>query len=122
MSPKRVIPRELATSDVDEALDHYLREGGEQVALGCIDALESAYGHIARHPAARSPRYAQELDLAALRAWPLKRYPHQVFYVERHDHIDVWRVVHGERDIPAWLRQPADESGHASSDTAKRRY
>jgi toxin ParE1/3/4 len=27
-----------------------------------------------------------------------------VFYVEREDHIDVWRVVHAQRDIPAWMR------------------
>ena len=26
--------------------------------------------------------------------------------VERADHIDVWRVRHGERDIPEWMRQP----------------
>jgi toxin ParE1/3/4 len=29
-----------------------------------------------------------------------------VFYVERHDHIDVWRVLHGQRDIPAWMQEP----------------
>jgi len=22
------------------------------------------------------------------------------------DVIDVWRVLHGERDIPAWMKQP----------------
>ena len=57
----------------------------------------------ARHPASGSPRYAHELDLPDLRFWPLKRYPCLVFYVERRDHIDVWRVLHGQRDIPAWL-------------------
>ncbi|ENO88947.1 plasmid stabilization system [Thauera aminoaromatica S2] len=34
------------------------------------------------------------------------RYPYLVFYVERADHIDVWRVLHGERDIPAWMQAP----------------
>ena len=29
-----------------------------------------------------------------------------VFYVEREADIDVWRVLHGARDIPAWLREP----------------
>jgi toxin ParE1/3/4 len=28
-----------------------------------------------------------------------------VFYVGRDDRIDVWRVLHGARDIPAWLRE-----------------
>ena len=106
MSVKPVIPRVLANRDVDQAIDHYLDEGGERVGLGFIDALERAYRHIARHPASGSPRYAQDLDLPGLRVWPLKRYPHLVFYVERDDHIDVWRVLHSQRDLPAWMREP----------------
>ena len=102
MSVKPVIPRALASRDVDQAIDHYLDEGGERVGLGFIDALEKAY----RHPASGAPRYAQELDLPGLRAWPLKRYPYLVFYVERDDHIDVWRVLHSQRDLPAWMREP----------------
>jgi len=105
---KPVIPRELANRDVDEAIDYYLNEGAEQAALGLIEALEQAYTHIGRHPATGSPRYAHELNLPGLRSWPLSRYPYLVFYVERDDHIDVWRVLHGQRDIPVWLRDDAD--------------
>ena len=106
MSPKRIVPRQRANRDVDEAVDYYLGEAGENAALGFIDALDRAYRHIARHPATGSPRYAHELDLPGLRSWPLKRYPYLVFYVERDDHIDVWRILHIERDIPAWMREP----------------
>ena len=106
MSVKPVIPRALANRDVDQAIDLYLDEGGERVGLGFIEALEKAYRHIARHPASGSPRYAQELDLSGLRVWPLKRYPYLVFYVERDDHIDVWRVLHSQRDLPAWMCEP----------------
>jgi toxin ParE1/3/4 len=103
MKAKPVIPRALAKQDVDDALSHYISEEAEQAALGFIDALEQAYSRISRHPALGSPRYAHELDLPGLRCWSLKRYPHLVFYVERQDHIDVWRVLHGMRDIPARL-------------------
>ena len=103
MKVKAVIPRALARQDVDDAIYHYLSEGAEQAALGFIDALEKAYAHISRHPSAGSTRYAFELDLPGLRCWPLARYPYLVFYVERDDHIDVWRILHGARDIPAWL-------------------
>ena len=106
MSPKQIIPRQRANRDIDEAVDYYLRDAGEKAALGFIDALDRAYRHIARHPATGSPRYAHELDLPGLRSWPLKRYPYLVFYVERDDHIDVWRILHAERDIPAWMREP----------------
>jgi toxin ParE1/3/4 len=97
------LPRESANRDVDEAIAHYLSEGAQQAALGFIDALEQAYAHIGRHPATGSSRYAHELNLPGLRFWPLARYPHLVFYIERDDHIDVWRVLHGQRDIPAWM-------------------
>ena len=106
MKVKQVIPREQADRDVDEAIDHYLAEDAEQAALGFIEALEQAYRHISRHPATGSPRYAHEIDLPGLRSWPLTRYPYLVFYVERADHIDVWRVLHGQRDIPAWMQLP----------------
>ena len=43
MKVKPVIPRELANRDVDEALTYYLKEAGDQVALGFVAALEKAY-------------------------------------------------------------------------------
>lgn len=103
MKTKPVVPREQASRDVDEAIEYYLNESAVQAALGFIESLEQAYTHIGSNPATGSPRYTHELNLPGLRCWPLTRYPHLVFYIERHDHIDVWRVLHGQRDIPAWL-------------------
>jgi toxin ParE1/3/4 len=105
---KPVVPREQAHRDVQDAVAHYLAEGAETAALGFIDALENAYRHIGRHPATGSPRYAHELNLPGLRSWPLTRYPYLVFYVEHPDHVDVWRVLQGQRDIPAWMQDPED--------------
>lgn len=104
MNAKPVVPRVQAKQDVDEAVAYYLSEDAPQAALGFIDALEKAYAHIGRHPGTGSPRYAHELNLPALRAWPLTGYPHLVFYAERPDHVDVWRVLHGQRNIPAWMQ------------------
>ncbi len=95
-----------AVADVDAAIDFYLSEEAEAAALGFIDALEQAYAHIGRHSATGSPRYGHELNLPDLRNWRLKRYPYLIFYVERDDHIDVWRVLHGQRDIPQWMQEP----------------
>jgi toxin ParE1/3/4 len=105
---KPVIPRELALRDVEQAVAYYLDEGAPSAALGLIDALEKAYTHISRHPATGSQRYAHDLNLPGLRFWPLTRYPHSVFYIEKADHIDVWRVLHGQRDIPVWLQTETD--------------
>jgi toxin ParE1/3/4 len=105
LKAKPVIPRERAHLDALEAIEHYLDQGAEPAALGFIDALQQAYSQISRHPASGSPRYGHELNLPNLRFWPLKRYPYLVFYVELDDHIDVWRVLHGRRDIPAWMQE-----------------
>jgi len=105
---KPVVPRELAKQDVEDVLAYYMAENAEAAALGFIDALAQTYAHIGRHPATGSPRYAHELNLARLRFWRLTRHPYLVFYVERSDHIDVWRVVQGQRDIPMWMQDPEE--------------
>ena len=106
MRAKPVIPHAQAHRDVDDAVEYYLGEDAESTALGFIDALEKAYAHIGRHPAGGSPRFAHELNLPGLWSWPLTRYHYLVFYVERSDHINVWRVLHGQRNIPAWMQEP----------------
>lgn len=113
MKSKPVIPRALANRDVDAAVEHYLSENAKQAALGFIEALEQAYTHIGRYPATGSPRYAHELNLPGLRSWPVTRYPSLVLYIERDHHIDVWRVLHGQRDMPKWLGPDAPmDSAH----------
>ena len=105
MTAKPVIPRAEARQDVEAAVDFYAVEAGEAVALRFIDALESAYRPISRQPGAGSPRHAHELDLPGLRSRMLKGYPYLVFYIERDSHMDVWRALHAQRDIPAWLQE-----------------
>jgi toxin ParE1/3/4 len=104
LKAKVVIPREQAKRDIDEALAYYLGEDAGKAAENFVDKLEKAYAHVGRHPASGSPRYAHELNIPGLRAWPLTRYPYIVFYVEQADHISVWRVLHGQRDIPVWMQ------------------
>ena len=103
MSSKPVVPRLLAKRDIEAAVKYYLDEGAGPAALAFIDALEKAFVHIGRHPGIGSLRYAHELDLPGLRCWPLRRHPYLIFYVERDDRVDVWRVLHAERDIPSWI-------------------
>jgi toxin ParE1/3/4 len=104
VNSKAIVPRELARSDVEAAVDYYAREAGSEVALGFIDALQAAYDLIAGHPEAGSLRYAYELGLPDLRSVPLKRYPYLIFYRDQPNHVDVWRVLHGKRDIPQWMQ------------------
>jgi toxin ParE1/3/4 len=106
MSIKPVVPRDRAKRDVDDAVADYLNEHAESVALGLVDALEDAYALLSRHPAIGASRYAHELDIIGLRSWPLPRFPYAIFYIEHEDYIDVWRVLHSRRDVPASMQQP----------------
>ncbi|MDZ7938851.1 MAG: type II toxin-antitoxin system RelE/ParE family toxin [Rhodoferax sp.] len=108
MKVKALVQRPLALEDVVQAITHYLEQDAEAAAQGFVDALERAYAHISKHPGTGSPRYAHELGIPDLRSWPLSKYPYLVFYVERADQIDIWRVLHMKRDIPAWMVDNAE--------------
>lgn len=101
MKHKPLILRAQAEKDIQQAIKYFVSEGAEQAALAFVDALESTFKQIGRQPSIGSPRYALELDLPGLRFWQVKRFPYLVFYCEGANHIDVWRVLHGQRDIPA---------------------
>ena len=103
MTAKPVVPRARARQDVDDAIEFYLSEGALDAAEGFIDALQDAYLLIGRNASIGSPRYGHELNIPGLRSQRLRRYPYLVFYFEFQTHIEIWRVLHGRRDIPAWL-------------------
>lgn len=103
LATKPVVPRRAASKDVEEAVDHLAREAGLEAALRFIDAFEGACEHISSYPASGSPRFGWELDRPGLRMWPVKGFGYLAFYSEDEDFIDLWRVLHGARDIPASL-------------------
>ncbi|MFA5598261.1 MAG: type II toxin-antitoxin system RelE/ParE family toxin [Pusillimonas sp.] len=109
MTRKQVVLRDLARQDVDDVLAHYLSKGSPAAAQDFINKLEQAFAHISRHPTTGSPRYAHELDLPELRFWQTKRHPYLIFYIDQADHIDVWRILHGSRDIPRWMQQDSQK-------------
>jgi toxin ParE1/3/4 len=105
---KPVVLRDSAERDVDEIADHYTIEAGEDVAQAFAGALQAAFRAIGERPRIGSPRFSHEFDLSGLRSRRLGRFPYFVFYVERGDHIDVWRVIHVNRDIGPSLTEPGD--------------
>jgi len=100
--------RERARRDVEEAIRHYRSVASAKIAIQFIDTLQETLQSVSDQPAAGSPRYAHELDIAGLRCRKVGKFPYLVFYMEGDRGIDVWRVLHGARDIPAWLREPGE--------------
>ena len=105
MSPKPAVLRERARRDVEEAVKHYRSAASAKIAIQFIDTLQETLGFISEQPAAGSSRYAHELDIFGLRSQKVGRFPHMIVYIEKITEIDVWRILHGARDIPAWLRE-----------------
>lgn len=105
MIAKPVVLRQQAEQDISDAVEHFRAEAGQPVALALIDELERVLTRMTTHPGTGSSRYAHELGLPGLRFQVLRKYPYLVFYVEQENSIDVWRVLHGHRDIPAWLKE-----------------
>lgn len=103
MKRRRIERHVLAREDTRAAVDHYLLEAGDDIAMAFIDAIDAALRDIAEIPMAGSSRLGQEVDLPTLRSWRLKRFPYLVFYMDRGDDVLVWRVLHAQRDLPSTL-------------------
>lgn len=100
---KPAVRSALAEADIKSTLAFYAVES-MQLALEFIDALEHATQHIETHPATGLPRYSHALNIPQLRCWPLRKFPFALFYIEHGTNLDVIRLVHLHRDIPASLR------------------
>lgn len=107
MTKRTVRFRQRAAADVEAAVDHYRLEAGEAVALDLVAALEEAVTRIRRSPQLGSLRYSYEVDIPELRAIRTRRFPYVIFYLAGDDAIDIWRVLHDRRDIPAALAPDA---------------
>jgi toxin ParE1/3/4 len=106
---KTVVWSRPARLDANDAAYWYATQGGLELGEGFLAEVEAALEHIGRHPQLGSTRYAVQLKFDELRTWPLRRFPYLVFYVEREAQVDVWRILHAQRDIPAWMT-PDDSS------------
>lgn len=109
MKRKTVVFRTAANRDVREAASYYADTADADTALRFARAINDATNAIANGPKLGSPRYAELAHLPGLRHRSLQRFPQLVFYLERDDIIQVIRVLHGARDIPATLSAAASE-------------
>jgi toxin ParE1/3/4 len=96
--------RSKATDDVEQAVEHYGSEADVEVATRFVDDLERTIRQLEAHPELGSLRLAFDLDLPGLRSIRAEAFPYLVFYLIRGEHLDVLRVLHPSRDVPAMLR------------------
>jgi toxin ParE1/3/4 len=103
---KTVVFRTAANRDVREAANYYTDMIDADTAFRFALAVSAGIHDIAVSPKLGSPRYAELVNLPGLRNRKLRRFPQIVFYMEYDEHIEIIRVLHAARDIPAWLSEP----------------
>ena len=103
MTPKPVDVRTVANGDVEAIVDYYTTEAGDGVALRFIEDLLAAYDLLATTPGGGSSRLDERLKLGGARTWSLSAFPYVVVYFDRADRVDIWRVLHAQRDLDALL-------------------
>ncbi len=106
MTAKPLVRRARARSDAEGIVDYYRSVSNNAIARDFIARLEQALRAIRLHPAAGSLRYGYDLNLPGLRSWQVKRYPYLVFYFDTPSNIDIWRILHAQRDIASSLHEP----------------
>ncbi|HLM54020.1 MAG TPA: type II toxin-antitoxin system RelE/ParE family toxin [Pseudoxanthomonas sp.] len=100
---KPVLWRKAAERDAAEAAYWYATQGGIALGEKFLAAVEAGIDQISRHPGSGSLRHAMTLKLEGMRFWPIHDFPYLIFYIERDRQLDVWRVLHAQRDVPAWM-------------------
>lgn len=103
-SGRRAYWREAARSDVGEALDWYLSEGGSDLATRLVRAIDELERSIALFPSMGSSRYAMRIRDGSLRFRKVDGFPYLIFYAEHDEGVQILRVLHESRDIPQHMR------------------
>jgi len=100
----RLVVRPLAEADTDAAADYLAGEGGMDLALRFLDAVERAYGRLVEYPRIGAEVHAFASRLPGLRFWPVPTFERfLVFYRVLSDAVEIVGVVHGSRDLAELL-------------------
>lgn len=103
MSADRIIHKTgLATTDIEDLADYYLRHGGRGVALRFVDQAERAFSQLVASPTIGAPLGLDELPYEDIRRWHIGGFDRLVIlYRQTADGIEVIRVLHTARDLPS---------------------
>lgn len=90
-----------AEKDIEEIM-RYISQDNPEVAATFHGAVESTCELLVTMPEMGSPRTFNNPELEGLRMWPMKKFEkYLIFYRSTPEGIEIVRVLHGARDIPA---------------------
>src|SRR6266536_3314317 len=80
----------------------YLRQSDPAIAEAFLESAYDTFEFLAQHPGLG--RWRPEFGHEGLRSWRVQGFPrYLIFYRELADKIQIWRVLHGNRDLPRFL-------------------
>lgn len=95
----------LATADIEDLVEYLHKEAGPAVALRFIDNAERAFDQLLSMPGIGVLLGLDELPYEDVRRWHVDGFGHlMILYRPVADGIEVIRVLHTARDIPALIR------------------
>src|SRR5580704_7097654 len=96
---------EPARDDIAEIVNR-IASDNMKVALRVYEAMERAFGLLAKWPGAGAICDPNDPEFAGLRFWPVKKYRNYlVVYRELADGVEILRVLHAARDMNRVLRR-----------------
>jgi toxin ParE1/3/4 len=103
MKPVRIRPK--ADQDIG-AFGDRIAQDDLIAALRFLDATQTTFGLISENPSVGSLRFSHLPSFDVLRVISVNGFEnHLVFYIERQTYLDILRILHSSRDIPAALRE-----------------
>ena len=100
---KRLTVQRRAMRDLAEARSYYRHVAPHMVSEFAL-TVDDEFLHLRRHPGTGSPRYGLQLGIPGLRSWPVKKFPHIIFYMVDEVSVVVLRLLHQANDIPSHLK------------------
>lgn len=106
MTPERVVHKTgLATTDINELADYFRERAGTAIALRFVNQAEAAFERLLATPRIGALLGLDELPYEDIRRWHITGFDRlMILYREVADGIEVVRVLHTARDIPALFR------------------
>jgi toxin ParE1/3/4 len=101
--PKVLVISPRAQVDVDEEAAYYQATDSLATAARFLDDLRHVFERLVEFPHLGTPWPTQNRQLTGLRRRLLPHFPYSVFYLPSKQAIEIVRVLHNNRDLPASL-------------------
>ncbi len=86
-----------------QAIARFLKKTNSRAAMDFLNAAYDTFEFLAKNPGVGRRR--TDLDRSEIRSWRVSGFrSYLIFYRELPDRIQIWRIVHGARDLPSSLK------------------